>query len=317
LRRLAASRHALQGTFFGGRDPGPLVSAAASGDTHRRGQLVQILSFEGGDRLVYKPRPVLPECCFFDAVAWLNARGLDPELKTVRVRDEGSHGWMEFAASLPCETEDEVARFFRRQGAQLALVYVLGGNDFHFENVIAHGEYPVLVDLETLFQVPLVPADMDGATAKAWVALQSSVLGTLLLPRPLAMAKDSDGVVDVSALGDSEGQLTPFPVPVWRGGGTDLVRLAYERRDMPSRPSLPQQGNTPALASHYVDQVVAGFEAAYELIHRQRNALLADDGPLGAASGAPVRNVFRATARYALLLDASFHPRFLSDAIAA
>ena len=32
----------------------------------------------------------------------------------------------------------------------LALVYVLEGSDCHFENIIACGEYPVLVDIEAL-----------------------------------------------------------------------------------------------------------------------------------------------------------------------
>ena len=38
-----------------------------------------------------------------------------------------------------------------RQGGYLAILYALEATDFHFENLIAAGEQPVLIDLETLF----------------------------------------------------------------------------------------------------------------------------------------------------------------------
>ena len=42
-----------------------------------------------------------------------------------------------------------MVRFYRRQGALLALLYALEATDFHAENLIASGEFPVLIDLET------------------------------------------------------------------------------------------------------------------------------------------------------------------------
>jgi type 2 lantibiotic biosynthesis protein LanM len=314
LSRLAESRQALRCKFFGGDDPGPLVSAKAMGDTHCGGQSVHILHFEAGHCLVYKPRPVALEACFFDLIAWLNRNGCEPDLKEVCTLDEGRFGWMEFVEAKPCRTRDEIERFFVRQGAQIALTYVLGGTDLHSENVIAHGEYPVLVDLETLFQTPLPSKDLTGATALGWRTLQVSVMGTLLLPQPMFLAGDEHWI-DLSALGHSEGQLTPFRVPVWRGSSTDRMRLLHKRIPMPGGLSLPEYKSMREPGSRNVDLVVRGFRYAYEFLCSRKAALLSKSSPLASGLGKSARRVFRNTDWYARLLAASHHPRYLDDAI--
>jgi type 2 lantibiotic biosynthesis protein LanM len=316
LSRLAAARQVLIGTFFDEEDPGPLMSVQSTGDTHRGGQAVHILHFEAGHRLVYKPRSVALESCFCDLVAWLNRNGCEPDLKEVRTLDEDRFGWMEFVEAKPCQTKDEIQRFFVRQGAQLVLGYILGGTDLHFENVIAHGEYPVLVDLESLFQTPLSPKRLARATALGQRTLQMSVMGTLLLPEPMFLAGDEHWI-DLSALGYSEGQLTPFRAPAWRGAGTDNMRLEHRRLPMQGGTSLPEFDSKPVLASQNVELIVRGFCDMYAFVHSHAAALRSESGPLAAALGKPVRHVFRATAWYARLLDASHHPRFLEDAIVA
>jgi lantibiotic modifying enzyme len=50
--------------------------------------------------------------------------------------------------------QEEIKRYYQRAGQLLCLLYVLGANDCHNENLIACGEHPVLVDLETLMHHP-------------------------------------------------------------------------------------------------------------------------------------------------------------------
>jgi type 2 lantibiotic biosynthesis protein LanM len=314
LSRLATSLQTLHETFFSGADSGPLVAVETSGDAHCNGQAVHILTFADGRRLVYKPRSAAMESGFFDLVGWLNRSGCEPDLKEARALDEGGFGWMEFVEAKPCRTRDEIERFFVRQGAQIALIYVLGGTDLHSENVIAHGEYPVLVDLETLFQTPLLPNDLAAATALGWRALRMSVMGTLLLPQPTFLAGDKHWI-DLSALGDHEGQLTPFHVPVWHGDGTDRMRLLHERVPMEGGTSLPEYDSLRTQANPYVDLVVNGLGRMYEFLRKQKEKLLSEQGPLASCLGKPVRHVFRGTSSYARLLDESYHPRFLTDAV--
>ena len=50
-----------------------------------------------------------------------------------------------------CETEYELQNFYIRFGEILALSYILNATDLHMENLIAYGEYPVIIDLETFY----------------------------------------------------------------------------------------------------------------------------------------------------------------------
>ena len=313
LLRLTRSRQTLVSRFFGAGDPGPLVSAEATGEAHG-GHAVHILRFKGEHRLVYKPRSVAMETGFFSLVRWLNASGLDPDLEEVGVLDEGHFGWMEFVDDEPCRTEQDVQRYFVRQGAQMALGYILGGTDFTFANVISNGEYPVFIDLEMLFQTPLLPDSLTGVTARAWYASQASVMETGLLPEPISLAGD-DHAIDLSGLGNREGQLTPFHMPLWRGDGTDRMRLVHARVPMEGGTSLPAYEGRRVEAGIYVDQLIDGFGRMYDFLQKRKAELMADHGPLGVFFGKPVRVTFRSSAWYGQLLAASYHPRYLTDAL--
>jgi type 2 lantibiotic biosynthesis protein LanM len=141
-----------------------------------------------------------------------------------------------------------------------------------------------------------------------------SIMGTLLLPEPTFVAADENWV-DLSALGYREGQLTPMPVPVWRADGTDQMRLLHERIPMAGGVSLPEYDNLRTQVTFHVDLVVNGLGQMYDFLRRRKRDLLSEHGPLASCLGKPVRQVFRSTGWYEQLLDASHHPRFLTDAI--
>jgi lantibiotic modifying enzyme len=195
-------------------------------------------------------------------------------------------------------------------GAHIALTWLLGGTDLHSENVIAHGEHPVPVDLETLFHAAALPGTFSGATRRGWTEWQRSVVRTLLLPEVRGLADDPEDWVDFSALGNVGGQLTPLPVPRWHRAETDRMRLAYKRAEIPAGQSLPQLAGQPVRSDAYVERVVRGFVEAYELLRKSRADFLAREGPLSAFEGKPIRRVFRDTETYGATLLASFHPRF-------
>jgi type 2 lantibiotic biosynthesis protein LanM len=316
LRRVVASTPDLMANFFDDKHPGPLVAVNSTGDVHGRGQAVHVLCFQSGAQLVYKPRPVAMERCYYELISWLNDRGLSPKLKVVRSLDEGSFGWMEFVPIVPCDTAEGVSRFFERMGAHLALTYVLEGTDLHSENVIANGEYPVPVDLETLFHAIHFPGDLDGATARANAELRRSVVRTLLLPDVKSFGDDQKDWVDLSALGHIGEQLTAWPVAHWANFETDLMHLVHKRAKIPRGLSLPQFSDHQVQPSGYTDAVVHGFEQTYELVRNLQNELLGPQGPLRQFAGKTVRQVLRDTLTYALMLFASYHPRFQRDAIA-
>src|SRR5205085_12535631 len=77
-------------------------------------------------------------------------------------------------------------RFDERAGMQVALLYALGGTDYHRENLIAAGERPVVIVLETVLRHEEKSIDgvAHGRSADASVKQDywNSVLCTALLP---------------------------------------------------------------------------------------------------------------------------------------
>src|SRR5262249_21354077 len=222
-------------------DPGMLIAVSGgAGDTHRGGRSVMMLQFASGWQLVYKPKSLTVDVHFQELLSWLNERGDHPGFRTVKLLDRGTYGWSEFVPVCDCLSEEEVERFYERQGGYLALLYALEATDFHAENIIASGEYPILVDLEALLHPR--PAS-DGTLRSEHPALQTlqySVLRIALLPQRLWSRDDAQGI-DISGLGGQEGQLLPFPVPKWESAQTDemhLVRKRIKTSGSQNRPKL-------------------------------------------------------------------------------
>ena len=120
------------------------------------------LTFASGRKLVYKPKDMGTEAAYHRLLAWLNERGAPLPFKVLEVLDRSTHGWVEFVEHLPCRDRDEARRYYERAGMLLCLFYVLEGTDCHYENIIASGEYPVLIDTETLMHHRASAVDTRG-----------------------------------------------------------------------------------------------------------------------------------------------------------
>ncbi|MEK9517942.1 type 2 lantipeptide synthetase LanM family protein [Streptomyces venezuelae] len=312
LERLADD-HALltsAGPLAGSGDPGPLVGVEpGAGDGHRGGRSVMLLRFADGTRLVYKPRPLAVHRHFNDLVERFNALPGAVDLRTLRLLDRGAYGWVEFVTARPCDSTAEIETFYRRQGALLALLHLLDGTDLHHENLIAAGDHPVLVDVETLFHPPLPGSGTADPAARA---LHDSVYRVGLLPQLLL---GDHSALDVSAVGGGHEGVSPVERADFADAGTDrmrLVRRAGTFGESANRPRLADGG--PVDPGAHVDALCAGFRAGYTAVNAARDELLCLGGPLRAFAEDEVRVVVRPTWVYTLLLDESTHPDLLKDA---
>jgi type 2 lantibiotic biosynthesis protein LanM len=217
---------------------------------------------------------------------------------------------VEFVTAAECESSDQVRRFYQRQGAYLALLYLLQATDLHYENLIAAGEHPVLIDLEALFRPTLFPR-ADGGDDPALAKLGDSVLLSGLLPQRVFGGNDGTGI-DLSGLNGHAGQLSNHTGLQWRGLGTDQMHAVRDRVAVPDRQNRPRlQGHEIDLLE-YADDVTAGFEWMYRLLLRERDALHRDWLP-GFATD-EIRLIVRPTNGYARLLQDATHPDLLRDA---
>jgi type 2 lantibiotic biosynthesis protein LanM len=307
IERLAADRDDIVRRLAAPGDPGPAVAARAGlGDFHAGGRSVTILTFASGLQVVYKPRSLAIDFRFQELVGWLNERGVTPPLRALAVLDRGSHGWMEHAAAAPCRTPAEVARFHERQGAWVALLYALEATDFHWENLIAAGEHPALIDLETLLQgVAAEPV----AGGPGWFPVEHTVLRSGLLPRRFWAGLDLDGL-DLSGMGAAAGQAVEIGRVTEEG--TDEMRWGRRQEQIGGGPQVPTLGGEPVRLWEHGAAVLRGFRSTHRLLRRHRREL-ADW--LATTADLPTRALVRPTSAYAHLLHIAHHPDYLRSAL--
>ncbi|MEU5052264.1 type 2 lanthipeptide synthetase LanM family protein [Streptomyces sp. NPDC021096] len=317
-RRLLVDLPDLLAHFDDAPSPGQVSHVAFdAGDSHRGGRSVGIVHFSDGRKVVYKPRSLSVDVHFQALLRWLDDRGVEPGLRPLWIVDRVDHGWTEFVTASGCADRTEVARFYERQGAYLAVLYCLAATDFHYENLIASGEHPVLVDLEALFH-PRTPDQQipPYVPPHAVHAMSESVLSVGLLPTPIISFEDeqADGL-DLSGLSSPSGQLTPTPVPTWSDPGTDRMRLVRRRLELKGAQNMPSLADDAFTALDYQDEIIAGFRRTYRLLLAHREALLAPGGPIDAFATDQVRVVLRGTRVYGRILQEGYHPDLLRDGL--
>ena len=270
-----------------GKDPGLLGGVSyGAGDQHQGGRSVAVLRFAGGARVVLKPRPVGVHRHFNDVLHWLGSHlpGLSP--RTLRVLERPGYGWVEYVTSAPCTDRAEVARFYWRTGALLALVHGLGGTDLHAEDH-ACADQPIPVDLETLLH-PV--AARPNAADPALAALESSVRRTALLP---SFVVGEQGALDLSALGGDRDNPLPNEVTGWASPATDEMRLIRTPGVFRGAANRPRLGGEDADPGEYADDLIAGFRAGYDAIAAHRAELAGSSGLLAGFADTGTRAVLR------------------------
>jgi type 2 lantibiotic biosynthesis protein LanM len=318
LTRLCRDWEEIKATFSPEVEPGVLAKVKGGlTDTQRNGRTILILKFSSGFQLVYKPRPLAVDVHFQELLQWMHDRGAAPRFPLLRVLNREQYGWIEFVQAHECTTLEEVRRFYRRQGGYIALLYLIDATDFHSANLIAGGEQPYLIDLESLFHPRRslsAAAESDTADKLAGRAVAHSVIRSGLLPRRSAGNEEFVGL-DRSGLGMIEGQMTAHALPRWEDKGKDTMHLVRQRAAVSVPQNRPMLNGVPANVLDYRDELEAGFVATYELLLAHRDELLADDGPLARFAEDEVCVFLRSSRTFRRLLEESYHPDVLHDAL--
>lgn len=147
LDRVERHRGDISGVLFDGEDFGRITSLITDqADLHFHGRSAAVVHTDKGPFL-YKPHD-----CGVDAFyCRLVDRWFSDITHAPRVVTGEGYGFCEFIAGKPASSQEDLAAYFTNFGGLCALFQALGSTDLHYENFIAQGRYPVLVDLETLF----------------------------------------------------------------------------------------------------------------------------------------------------------------------
>lgn len=271
----------------------------SQGDKHNNGQAVAIVGLSNGEKLVYKPRSLEIDLKIANLYQWINSH-LTLSLKLPNTLNCEQHGWVEFIASTHCETEQDLDDYYRRMGAITGLVYLLGGTDFHYENIIAHGSHPVLIDLETFFHPVMPDSGMDSIELIDDTVLRTGILPTTILNAEQSAMPSISGVTDVEG---TEGVFEANFLERKEDGTFHFVRQKGELSGANNIPIL--DGEKYPLSSQFVPAMIDGFEQVYKLAMSEQEELT----PLVAAfKNVQIRVIIRNTACYSYLLSSDNHP---------
>lgn len=278
------------------------------GDSHSDGRRVAQLILENNYKLIYKPRDLHIDQMYREICEYINLHVENQYyIKTPKVFLGEEHGWAEYIDYKECSGEIETANFYKRMGAQLALLYTLNAIDFHSENLIAHGSYPVLVDLESLFHMPYQEKNISDAYNKTKEKLSTSVNSIGLLPFIFGTNH-----VDVSGIGQKGEVKTFIKVPKIKLS-EDTVKIEREYDKMNAALNHPKLNGTYVDANHYIDEIKEGFSEIYHFIQGNKKEIERIINM--SADKAMVRFIPKPTVRYASFLELSLHPRFLHNYI--
>jgi lantibiotic modifying enzyme len=150
LDRLRRDRQVLSDRFFNGLPLGDVINLRSGlSDRHNMGRTVTLLEFKIG-AIIYKPRSGNGEREWTRLIESMNSRGFRPKLRAARTQCRTGYCWMSVVRASPCKNQQQLRRFYTRIGGMIALTYLLKTVDCHRQNLIACGEWPFLVDTETL-----------------------------------------------------------------------------------------------------------------------------------------------------------------------
>lgn len=268
-------------------------------DRHGGGRTVTRMALSNGRTIAYKPRSLSPEGLVARVLSWLDEGRGGAVPSPPWLLDRESHGWMEWVEPADCTDSRDVHLFFRRSGAQLLVLHLLGAVDCHAENLIARGAEPVLIDAETLGH-PEVERFED-----------ASVLRTGYLPY---WKRLGGSWIGMGGLGSTGIQESPWEVGSWQNFNTDRMALNYAPVAFAELTNLPVLDGRRMPAWEYADDVVSGYIEAGRAILERRGDLDAGGGPLDAMEDTKARFLARPTQFYGELLESTLRPAALKDA---
>ncbi|MFA1549837.1 type 2 lanthipeptide synthetase LanM family protein [Actinomadura chokoriensis] len=315
LARLRDDAAELSGAFFG--RPVTTVRTVQLGrsDHHAGGRSVAIVEVEladgGHDRVVYKPRGLEGE---------VGLQGL-----LARLRDDGVLGYAEravlpkdgygFEALIPegrnrVATRAQAEHVYAELGGYLAIFYVLGGGDLHFENVLIADGHAFICDCETVL----------GALPKGHPrpsgTLMDSVFKTGLIEWPRGGAAP-EGEMRISGYTGGGGYEMPMPVPQVDRRQSFESSVTYREgvRVDPGAANRVFIGDELTHAEDFADAIGSGFDRVYEWFQQRPDEAIACVS--GLFAGSSVRFINWSTQVYSQLLAAARHPRCLLEPLEA
>lgn len=265
------------------------------GDGHA-GESTALVTLSDGTKLIYKPRNIDTTYSYNLFIDWVNNK-LNTNLKTIKCVSCGSYGWLEFVLYEVVNTPEELREYYYKAGILLTVTLLLGSKDCHYENIIASGRNPVLIDHETIIQPVL-----SNQSIRTWDEQHKippfSVLESMLIVNqdtgvPLEYA--GYGINgNVEAMNLEKKVLNPNTIDSKRDTRFIFRKLVKE--------NIPLYKNTPVFANNYKNSFIEGFLATYDMFMASKEELMSSESPIRFFENQKIRYVWRPTFIYSKIL---------------
>lgn len=274
-------------------------------DEHLPGMTVARVRATDGRTFIFKPRSSATDTVFRELLRQVHFSNSAIEHISPKTLSVGEFSWTVDVSEPSTGGYVDRHRYFACLGRLLALFWLLGTTDIHFENLMCSGGLPSIVDTETLIHPTSVHILPNSSACEALVALQhelsSSVLATLLLPNSRQVLAGL-AQFDASAVRESPLAATPARVLRWRRNADGQWTPTYAQE----RFAIASNGSVNASASDRACLYAAFRDSAAEFTQIDFVPRI-----LEAARYVPFRVLIRPTVVYSRCLDALTHPRYL------
>jgi type 2 lantibiotic biosynthesis protein LanM len=283
------------------------------GDFHN-GASTAIIDFENNN-LVYKPTNGTISFPFFQLLDWFNDSFSLGNYK-YHILNKNQYHWQEFVTEQPCNTEEEIKKYYERAGYLSCVLYLLNSTDFHAENLIANGDSVVFIDHETIIQPKIndgVKKIFAGSDLDQYSNLDQ--LGDSLLMSGLLPGNDENSSSCVMCgLGYSKKTYGFYFKKAGINQYTkDWKMVNREMKEDYIKKNIPTLNGETVFIDKYSEEFLRGFEQCYTLLLKQRPFLLSKDSPIQKFHNLPIRHIWRPTNSYGRILRLMSLPENLKN----
>jgi type 2 lantibiotic biosynthesis protein LanM len=269
--------------------PVEIQNLTISGDNHDKNSFVAIIEFVENQKIVLKNRTAKPEIVLSNTIDFLADKNIN--LKSPQILETYEHYWTEFIEYKACKNEKELADYYTKIGNLTALLYALNAVDIHYENVIANGAYPVIVDAECLFY-----ANFDSG-------YYNNVLDISLLPSDHQIGQREIWLGGTDNAGEQNALFANLTVD-------ENYQLKEEKGNFKNAQNIPflKSGKSVNIFD-YQNNIKRGFCEVYDLLiqyKKEFQSLIQSEFPV------KVRYLNRSTYSYSHLLRQSLFPKYLT-----
>ncbi|MCO4327808.1 type 2 lanthipeptide synthetase LanM [Staphylococcus agnetis] len=283
------------------------------GDTHDGGKSVAILHFSNNEKIVYKPKNLEVASKVSKFMEYLNFK-YNTDFYISKRLVKTCYSFEEFISQNEISDQRNLHKYYENYGELIALVYILNGSDFHYENIIANGIYPVIIDMETFLHEasPLKQKEQLKNVIRDYIA--ESVIGSSMLPVKIMKERTENQLNGIDLSGLSFGKVDiPFNILGIKDAGTDEMRYEWIESNASESNNAPTHNGEIVQYENYKPNIYEGFQKLIKtIIDNKKDILQFIEGNF---TNLKIRQIVRPTQKYADLLRYSYHPTCMENAI--